>query len=215
MGNDRDLQPLGASLKELADQGFLVDLSVAITEDHRGEVLIEQVGDSTIVVLPDGLTAYFLYVILINSTAKTIYLRGLELRVPWEDSGLELVPEFGDTAKAHQNCFPRLCDLRPSRNQHNRRGLLEHGMLTNRPLQGRLYAVGGPLPKKLQHGATCQAIVATSDMNRCEYHGTVDFWIDRLTLASNTAAPELHSHVGKTAGSPNSPGAADATLENH
>ena len=150
MGKNSDLRALAASLKGLATMGFPVDLTVAIPKDHRGDVAIEQIGDSTIVVLPDGLTAYFLNVILTNGTAKTIYLRGLELRVPWEDSGLELVPEFGDTAKAHQNCFPRLCDLRPSRNQHNRRGLLEHGMLTNRPLQGRLYAVGGPLPKKLQ-----------------------------------------------------------------
>ena len=183
MGNERHLQALGASLKELADQGFLVDLSVAIPEDHRGDVGIEQVGEPTIFVLPDGLTAYVLTVILINLTAKTIYLRGLKLRVPWENSALELVSELRNTGKNHQNCFPRLGDLRPSISQGNRRGLMEHGTLTRRPLQGSLFAVGGPLPKDLQHGATCEARVVACNMTRLEYQGTVNFWIDRLTYA--------------------------------
>ena len=201
MDMNRDLRALAASLKELADQGFPVDLSVAIPEDHRGDVGIEQVGESTIFVLPNGLTTYILDVILINCTAKTIYLRGLELRVPWEKSGLELVPELKDTGKNHQNCFPRLGDLRPSGSRCNR-GLMTHGMLSSRPLQGRLLAVGGPMRKNLEHGATSEATVAISDMNCREYHGTVNFWIDRLTHASNKAAPELQFHVGTTAGYP-------------
>jgi hypothetical protein len=87
------------------------------------------------------------------------------------------------------------------------------GTLTRRPLQGQLFAIGGPMPKDLSHEASCQAIVAISDMNRHEYHGAVNFWIDRLTLASNKAAPELQFHAGTTAGYPNSPGPARATLQ--
>ena len=88
---------------------------------------IEQIGEPTIFVLPNGLTTYVLYVILINNTAETIYLRSLELRVPWENSALELVPEVRNTGKNHQSCFPRLGDLRPSASQGNRRGLMDMG----------------------------------------------------------------------------------------
>ena len=40
----------------------------------------------------------------------------------------------------------------PLPGQGNRRGLIEPGTLTRRPLQGSLFAVGGPLPKDLLHG---------------------------------------------------------------
>ena len=146
-GQEAGYAELASSLKELAAHGVSVDLSITHPEDHRGDVRIEQVGEPTISVLPEGLTAFVVDLILINCTEKTIYLRGLELHVPWENSALELVSEVRTTGKHHQSCFPRLGDLRPSASQSNRRGLMEYGTLTRRPLQGRLYAVGGLFPK--------------------------------------------------------------------
>jgi hypothetical protein len=212
MGKKRDLRALATSLKELATMGFPVDLSVAIPEDRRGDVVIEQVEDPTIFVLQGGLTVYLLNLILINGTAKTIYLRDLKLRVPWENSALEMVSELRNTGKNHQNCFPRLGDLRASTGQGNRRGLMEHGTLTTRPLQGSLFAVGGPLPKDFRHGTTREARVVACDMSRLEYRGTVNFWIDRLTYASKKAVPETQFHVGTTVGYA-SQAAARATME--
>ena len=204
MDRKRDIWALAASLKGLAEQGFPVDLSVAIPKNNRGDMGIEPVGDPTVFVLPDGLTAYVLDVILINQTANTIYLRGLELRVCWENCGLELVPELKDTGKNHQSCFPRSGDPRPSASQSNR-GLMNYGTLTRRPLQGRLFAVGGPLPKDLQHGTTCETTVAVSDMARLEHHGTVGFFIDRLTLGSKIPTQKPHYNAATVAGNRNSP----------
>ena len=77
-------------------------------------------------------------------------------------------------------------------------------MLTNRPLQGLLYAVGGSLPKHLQHGATCQAKVEIFDMARLVHHGSVDFWIDRLAFSSKDAPQKVQSPADMAAGSPTS-----------
>ena len=88
---------------------------------------------------------------------------------------------------------------------------MEYGTLTRRPLQGFLFAVGGPLPKDLQHGATCEARVVVCNMTRLEYQGTANFWIDRLTYASKKAMAETQFHVGTTVDYP-SQAAARATV---
>jgi hypothetical protein len=86
-----------ASLRELAEAGSPVDISVADTEDQQADLEISQVGgvyESTLFELPTGRSGYILDLEIINQTSKTIYCsEPPKLRLPWEDSFFDWLPD--------------------------------------------------------------------------------------------------------------------------
>ena len=58
MRNAADSAQLAASLKKLARAGCPVDTSVADAEDQRGDLEINQLGESMVFDLPYGGTGY-------------------------------------------------------------------------------------------------------------------------------------------------------------
>ncbi|MGH9504095.1 MAG: hypothetical protein ACRD20_14685 [Terriglobales bacterium] len=90
MQNILNRTQLAESLRELAEAGSPVDLSVAESSD----VEINQIGEAMLFDLPHGGTGYLLDLEFINQTSKTIYgSQPGPLRMPWEDPLFEWLPD--------------------------------------------------------------------------------------------------------------------------
>ena len=89
-------EELGLALEELAAFGCPVDLSVVANDLG---LYLEQGGglsDSIVFDLPYHRTGYILDVgEILNRRSTTIYLRDLELELPWEDPGFCWLPDPG------------------------------------------------------------------------------------------------------------------------
>ena len=88
-------EELRLALEELAAFGSPVDLSV-VQEDLS--LNIQQVGgvsDSIIFDLPHHRAGYILDMEFLNLRSTTIYLRNIELQLPWADSWFSGCPTLG------------------------------------------------------------------------------------------------------------------------
>lgn len=93
-GSDTRIWPIEVSLKELAELGSPVDISVAF--QARGlQLEIEQSGDCEIFELEDGRGGYMVDASMINQTSKSMYIADIEMRAPWEEDSFDwLVPKI-------------------------------------------------------------------------------------------------------------------------
>jgi hypothetical protein len=183
---------LAVSLRELADQGSSVDLSVAGTKkDEPAGIEIEQVGgilESSIFQLPGGLTGYMVCVAMTNQTSQTIYCRDVEIRVPWEDSLFHWMPDPRETRGSKAYRFPGRGSPEFPRDQVINHVLLEGGALTpRRPLEGWLLATGRPVPDSLRDRQGLDATLAIHASNRIEYTETIHLWTERLAVKPKLA----------------------------
>ncbi len=195
---------LATLLRELADLGSSVDLSVADTKDEPADIEIEQVGgilESSIFELPGGLTGYMVYVAVTNQTSQTIYCRNVELRVFWEDSLFQWMPDPRETRGSERYRFPGRGSPELPRDQVINHVLLEDGALTpRRPLQGWLLATGRPMPENLRNRQTLHATVAIYASNRIEYTETIRLWPERLAVKPNFALRRKYNLFGEPVG---------------
>ena len=154
--------------------------------------------------LPYHRTGYILDVgEILNRRSTTIYLRDLELELPWEDPGFCWLPDPGTqnyNAKAPgkklkgmrmqpttpQYCFPCSDGLEFPRDQVLNHHLAENGKLTRRPMHGLLLAIGGRMPDSLRHGSLLEASLILRDVEGNAYRHRVSFWIDRTSGRDQT-----------------------------
>ena len=208
---------LGHALAELAAFGSPVDLSVTV-RDENPDLHIEQVGgvsESVIFDLPNHRTGYILNAEILNRGSKTIYLRGLELQLPWEDPGFDWLPdpETQDHGQNRQQksrkagnrkgrrravqtslqeyWFPASGGLAFPRDQVVNHYLVENGKLTRKPQRGLLLAIGGRMPTDLRHGALLEASLVVFDVDEIEYRHPVTFWIERRAVVAKPAIRNL------------------------
>lgn len=173
-------------LRELANLGSPVDVSVADIENESAHIETEQVGgvyDSRIFELPHGLTGYMVYVVVTNQTSRTIYCRDVELRVFWEDSLFQWLPDPRKTQCSEAYRFPGTGSPEFPRNQVINHVLLENGALTpRRPWEGWLLATGRPMPDTLRDTQGLDATLAILPSNHAEYTATIRLWTERLAV---------------------------------
>jgi hypothetical protein len=191
--NQNGTARLAVSLRELANQGSSVDLSVAGTKkDEPTGIEIEQVGgilESSIFELPGGLTGYMVCVAVTNQTSQTIYCRDVELRMFWEDSLFQWMADPRETRGPESYRFPGRGSPELPRDQVINHVLLEDGALTpRRPLEGWLLATGRPMPDTLRDRQGLDATLAIYASNRIEYMETIHLWTERLPVKPKFAS---------------------------
>jgi hypothetical protein len=103
---------------------------------------------------------------ILNRRSKTIYLRDLELQLPWDDPRLYWLPDAGTQDRKAKKAqgkrlkrkqaqptlqyhFPDSGGLEFARDQVLNHYLAENGRLTQRPHRGLLLAIGGRMPDDL------------------------------------------------------------------
>jgi hypothetical protein len=196
---------LAVSLRELADQGSLVDLSAAGTKkDEPTGIEIEQVGgvlESSIFELRGGLTGYMVCVAVTNQTSQTIYCRDVELRVFWEDSLFQWMLDPRETRGSERYRFPGRGSPELPRDQVINHVLLEGGALTPKhPLEGWLLATGRPMPENVRNRQTLDATLAIYASNRIEYTETIRLWTERLAIKPKFAPRGKYNLFGEPVG---------------
>jgi hypothetical protein len=173
---------LAASLREMAEVGIPLDLSVA-----EPDVEIEQVGGiyTTMVFdLPGGLAGYVIDLIITNQTSRPIRCRYIELRPPWVDSEFEWLPDPREMGgDSHNYHFPGKGALDLLRDQVLNHVLLGGGILKpgGCPRQGLLLGIGSPMPENLRHGAWVDITLTIIAYDHNEYSETITLWVDRST----------------------------------
>ncbi len=188
MQNNRNCtKRLAASLRELASLGSSVDLSAADTEDGAADIEIEQAGgisESRIFELPNGLTGYMLYLVVTNQTSRAMYSRDVTLRVLWEDSLFQWIPDPREMGNSESYRFPGKGSPEFPREQVLNHVLLEGRALTpRRPWEGWLLATGRPMPEQpLRDRQWLDATLAILASNRVEYFETIRLCTERLAL---------------------------------
>ena len=184
MQDTQNRRSLTASLKQLAEQGSQVDLSIADGEERAAELEIEQVGwvyCSTIFELSSGLTGYMIDLEITNQTLRNLYCRDLELRLPWEDPRFDWMQDPAEEGKSEFYRFPGRNSLElPREDVINHVLLAENGLKPKRPLCGWLLATGGPMPKSLRHGEWIEPTLAIIASNHSEYIAAIRLWVERL-----------------------------------
>ena len=190
---------LAESLKELAEAGSPVDISVADTDDQHSDVEINQVGESIVFDLRFGGTGYLLDLEIINQTSKTIYCSAMALRRLWEDILFEWLPDpkenprrlsyFRRKRNGHRElvhatsenyCFCGGSQLEYPREVVLNHVLLKRGILApGRPLKGLLLASGGPMPGELRHGQILEPTLTLISSTHIEYTAPLCLGIDR------------------------------------
>ncbi len=171
------------SLKELAEQGIPVDVSVAdvdIEDKPTPGLEIEQVGweyQSRIFELSNGLTGYMLELDITNQTSRTLYPCYVELPLSWEDLRFDwmLDPREEDFYSFGKNSLEL-----PSDQVINHVLLSEKGLKPKRPLQGSLLAIGGPMPQNLRHGQWIEPTLTITTSDHAEWSLMTSLWVERL-----------------------------------
>jgi hypothetical protein len=186
MRETRNHSNLAASLRECAALGSPVDLSAADIEDEHGGIEIEQSGgilESSIFELPGGLTGYMVYLVVTNQTSRTIYCRDVELRVFWEDSMFQWIPDPRKMQGYEEYRFPGRGSPEFPREQVINHALLNNGALTpRRPWEGWLLATGSPMPDSVRDAQELAATLAILGSNRAEYTATIRLRTERITV---------------------------------
>jgi len=209
-GNDPDRARLAASLTELAAAGSPVDISVAQVDAQPPDIEITQSGgmnDSTLIELPNGLTAYILDLQIVNQTSKTIYGVALpELRMLWDDPLFEFLPDPRETKrtisylrKKRNGRFERFDAVSDSyyftgglQLEYPRADVLNHRLKhlvlsPGRPLCGLILATGSPMPVHLCHGQWIEPMLSITSSRHREHTAPVRLWIDRSQAKSKRA----------------------------
>jgi hypothetical protein len=182
---------MAALLRALAESGSPVDVPVADTEHEQADVEIRQVGgvyDSMVFELPSGLTGCLMDLAFTNQTARTIYCPDIELRLPWEDSLLDWLPDPMEAGKTKCYRFPGGSGLEFHRDLVINHVLLEEGRLKPQcPVRGLLLATGGPMPESLRHGEWVEATLVLTASDHAEYTSIVRLWTQRLEVKPKRA----------------------------
>lgn len=183
------------SLRELAELGSPLDLSVVTEETHMCKLEIQQVGgvhESMVFRLEDGRIAYMVDLEVCNHMSRPIHIADIELRLPWndEDRPLDwLVPHTivtknrqGRTTSSYlEYRFPGKNSLELSADIVINRALVERKILpSRRPVCGLLLAIGGRMPRDLFHGGWVDATLVISTFDGTEFCQPIRFWTDRL-----------------------------------
>lgn len=193
MQNNRNFaKRLATSLKELADLGSSVDLSVPDIEDEATDILIEQGGgivDSRIFELPSGLIGYMIYVAITNLRSRPIYVRDVELRDLWYDELFYWMSDPHETRKPDSYRFPGKGSPELPREQVLNHFLFDGGALTpRRPREGWLLATGRPMPKSLHDRQGLDSTLAILTSNGAEYTQKIHLCVERLAVKPKFAA---------------------------
>jgi hypothetical protein len=185
MQNNRNrAKRLAASLKELADLGSSVDLSVADIENEAPDVLIEQGGgivESTVFELRSGLVGYMIYVAITNLRSRPIYVRNVELRDLWHDELFYWMSDPRESPDSYR--FPGTGSPELPRDQVLNHFLFDGGVLTpRRPLEGWLLATGSPMPKDLRDRQGLGPTLAILTSTGVEYSQSIRLCVERLAV---------------------------------
>jgi len=182
------------SLRELAELGSPVDLSVATEESRRCKLEIQQVGgihESRLFELEDGRIAYMVDLEVCNHTSRPIHIEDIELRLPWKDKDhLEwLIPHTvavkdrknRTTISYEEYRFPGKNGLELPADTVINRTLTERKIVPpRRPVCGWLLAIGGMMARDLFFGGWVDAILVIRTRDRTEFSEPLCFWSDRL-----------------------------------
>jgi hypothetical protein len=191
MPKNRSRASFAASIRELADLGSRVDLSVADSPDEHVDLEIQQVGgihESMIFELPSGLSGYMLDLAITNQASRRIYCVDLELRLPWDDSYFDWLRDPSETKHPEVYCFPGRGSLElPRAEVINHVLLSQRGLEQKRPVRGFLLATGGPMPNSLRHGQWIDATLAIEGADHVEYTEAIRLWTDRPEVKPNRA----------------------------
>jgi len=208
MPKNLNLTRLAESLRELAEAGSPVDISVAEVSAAQSEVEINQVGESIVFDLRYGGTGYLLDLEIINQTSKTIYCsETLELRMSWEDPLFAWLPdprenprkfsywrrERNGRSKIVHATSDSYCFLGGTQLEYPRELVLNHSILQRRilapgrPLRGLLLAQGSPLPNHLRHGQWIEPTFSLISSRHIEYTTNIRLWIDRTEAKPKSA----------------------------
>ena len=201
-------EELRLALEELAAFGSPVDLSV-VQEDLS--LNIQQVGgvsDSIIFDLPHHRAGFIIDIEILNRRSRTIYLRDIELQLPWADPWFQWLPDPGtenhDAKKATgkksgrprmqpppRYCFPSSDGLEFPRHQVLNHHLAENGKLTRKPMRGLLLAVGARMPDSLLHGSFLEASLVLRDVEGIAHRAAVTFTVDRRAVIAKPKTQNL------------------------
>jgi hypothetical protein len=183
---------LRASLKELAELGSPVDISVAEFENanqaHIATLEIEQVGrDSQICQQGDGEACYMAYMRITNQTKEAIYPVEVELRSFWGESITDLLPpsqipihrRWKPDSSYPGHRFPQGRELSHEDQVLNGLLLNRERLVPKRPLEGWLLALGNPLPADVKHGQIHELVLTITGSDQTKYSQAISFWVDR------------------------------------
>jgi hypothetical protein len=183
---------LRAALQELARAGSPVDLSLADSDRENDELEITQLAgllESSIFELPDGRSAYRIYVRLTNHTSRTLYTLGVELRTSRKHDSFQWLQPLripvrngkkpGTSYRIYQ--FPGPSGLELPYDEVLNHVLLERRSVTpEHPLEGWLLGVGGRMPAALRHGQMLDVTLTIIGSDHTEYTQTIHLWTERL-----------------------------------
>jgi hypothetical protein len=182
----RNRANLAAFLRELADHGSPVDLSVADLGDREVELEIRQVGgfhDSGIFELANGLTGFILDLAVTNQAHKTMYSIDVELSLGWKDDLFQWLPDPREEGDSEIYRFPGRYAPEFPRDEVRNHLLLNDGALPSlRPVRGWLLATGGPLPKNVHHGQWVEATLSLTASDHSEHTANMWLWTERLEI---------------------------------
>jgi hypothetical protein len=197
------------SLRELAECGSLVDVSVADTEDEHADVEIEQVGgvhETMVFDLEDGRAGYILDLLITNQMPRPFHCRDIEPRMSWPDSEFEWLQDPKETQRdPHNYRFPGRAALELPRDLVLNHILLGGGILKpGCPKQGWLLGIGSPMPANLRHGAWVEMTLTIVAYDHAEYTSIVHLWTQRLEVKPKLAERKYNLYgekVGRDLGS--------------
>jgi hypothetical protein len=192
---------LRVSLKESAEFGSPVDLSVADTEVENEKVEIEQLGgplESRAFELPNRRIGYMAYIAVTTHRTRTIHVIDLELRAPWDDPFFQwLLPSRVNFLSPAKRARSQLVYEFPSEpglvfpydeviNHH----LLERKKLPgNCPREGWLLGIGGLMPDNLVHGDLLEMSLTIIGADHAEYSEPIRFLTERLLARPRIVKP--------------------------
>ena len=199
------------SLKELAEAGCPVDISVADMEDQPCDVEINQIGESLLLEQPYGGTSYILDLEFINQTSKTIYCSEMALRMLREDIFFEWLPDpkenprklsyFRRNRKGERELVEAesdsYCFFGGSQLEYPHEEVLNHILLKRRilapgrPLRGLLLARGGAMPNEARHGQWVEPTLCFISSKHVEYTASVLMRIDRMEAKPKPAGNQV------------------------
>jgi hypothetical protein len=211
----RRFMPLADSLREFAEMGSPVDLSVATEEFRYLKVEIQQSGgihDSKVFELEDGRTGWMLDLEIYIHTWRPIYLVEVELKLPWKtnDYLFEWLTPLKITAKNRGEKaissyeiyrFPGKSGLElPAEDVINNR-LFEKKMLpARRRICGWLLATGGPMPRNLLNGGWIEPRLVITASDHTEFRQPIQLWTERLERRARRAPRTIDLFGNRIAG---------------
>jgi len=190
-------------LRELAQLGSPVDLSVAVNEVENQKVEIEQSEYSQIFELESGRVAYRIAIRVTNQLTRPIDLLGVELRTTWDDPMFQWLTPLRIKEQSRGNRggsyllykFPG-----KSGDEFPYDSVINHYLMNSRRLPGKrlldgwLLGIGGLMPAELHHRQRLEIPLTIIGSDHAEYSTILQLSTERLEVRTRIVKPATNRY---------------------